>query len=315
MNLLSALYGAAVQVKNSLYDRGTLNTRRLRGPVISIGNITVGGAGKTPFLILLGGLLKERGVRFDVLSRGYRRATKGVALVDPAGSPQTFGDEPLLIARNLQVPVIVAEDRYAGGQFAEQKFGPQLHLLDDGFQHRQLARDFDIVLVTPADASDSLLPAGRLREPRSSLLRADAVVFTNDALAQGLPLERQFLWRVRRDIIPPDVKETCFAFCGIARPQTFFDQLRAAGVSLAGTRSFRDHHRYNDLDVRQLLESRKQHGATAFVTTEKDVVNLGLHLAAVQPLHIVLVRIQLEDADTALDLLLAAIRERSPKTA
>ncbi len=96
-----------------------------------------------------------------MLSRGYGRATKGVALVDPAGSPRDFGDEPLLIARKLGVPVIVGEDRYAAGRFAEEKFGPQLHLLDDGFQHRRLARDFDIVLVTPADAKDSLLPAGQ----------------------------------------------------------------------------------------------------------------------------------------------------------
>ena len=105
---------------------------------MSIGNLTVGGSGKTPFLIALGELLKERGVRFDVLTRGYGRATKGVALVDPEGSPRDFGDEPLLIARKLQVPVVVGEDRYAAGQFAEQKFGAQLHLLDDGFQHRRL---------------------------------------------------------------------------------------------------------------------------------------------------------------------------------
>ena len=187
MNPLSALYGASVKARNDLYDRGALKIRRMPGPVVSIGNLTVGGSGKTPFLITLGELLKARGIGFDVLSRGYGRATKGVGLVDPEGSPRDFGDEPLLIARKLQVPVIVGEDRYAAGQFAEEKFGPQLHLLDDGFQHRRLARDFDIVLITPTDAGDSLLPTGRLREPLSSLSRADAVVLTNDGVEPGTP--------------------------------------------------------------------------------------------------------------------------------
>src|SRR5271166_1388739 len=181
VNPLSALFGAAVCVRNELYDRGLITVQRLQGPVVSIGNLTVGGSGKTPFLILLGDLLKQRGIAFDVLSRGYRRQTQGVAMVDPGGSARDFGDEPLLIARKLGVPVVVGEDRHSAGVTAEATFGPQLHLLDDGFQHRRLARDFDIVLVTATDAQDSLLPAGRLREPVSSLSRADAVVLTNDA--------------------------------------------------------------------------------------------------------------------------------------
>ena len=152
-------------LRNRLYDSGTLRTHKLQGPVVSIGSISAGGAGKTPFLIMLGELLKQRGIAFDVLSRGYGRKTKGVRLVDPQGSPQEFGDEPLLIARKLGVPVIVGEDRYAAGQLAEAKFGPQVHLLDDGFQHRRLARDFDIVLVTRRELRDTLLPSGRLREP------------------------------------------------------------------------------------------------------------------------------------------------------
>ena len=132
-------------------------------------------------MLLLGELLKARGVKFDVLSRGYGRQSRGVAWVDPGGSARDFGDEPLLIARRLGVPVMVGEERYQAGVVAESKFGPQLHLLDDGFQHRALARDFDIVLVTPEDARDRLLPAGRLREPLSSLARADAVVLTSGA--------------------------------------------------------------------------------------------------------------------------------------
>ena len=311
MNPLSAPYGAIVRARNEFYDRGVLKIQKLKGPVVSIGNITVGGSGKTPFLIALGGLLKERGVAFDVLSRGYGRATKGVALVDPEGSPRDFGDEPLLIARKLRVPVIVGEDRYTAGQFAEQKFGPQMHLLDDGFQHRRLARDFDIVLLTPSDAQDSLLPTGRLREPLSSLSRADAVVLTNDSSTQGLPMAQQLVWRVRRGVVPPQSGEPCFAFCGIARPENFFEQLRAAGVMLAGTRSFRDHHAYTDGDVRQLLALRTQHGAAAFVTTEKDAINLESRGAALALMHVIPVHMEVEDAEAALSTLLAAIAARN----
>jgi tetraacyldisaccharide 4'-kinase len=315
MNPLAALYGAAVRARNELYDRGTLTLSHLQGPVVSIGNLTVGGSGKTPFLILLGELLKENKIPFDVLSRGYRRLTTGVVPVDPLGSPRECGDEPLLIARKLGVPVIVGEDRYAAGRLGEEKFGPRLHLLDDGFQHRRLAREFDIVLATSSDARDSLLPTGRLREPLSSLRRADAVVLTNDTPGDGLRLGRQQVWRVTRDIVAPQTKEPCLAFCGIARPQNFIAQLRAAGVMLAGTRSFRDHHRYSAEDVRQLLRLRQQHGATAFVTTEKDAVNLGGHLEALQPIHVVPVRMRLHNGAAVLQFILATVSERKRRPA
>jgi tetraacyldisaccharide 4'-kinase len=311
---LSALYGAAVRLRNEFYDRSMLPVNRLEGPVVSIGNLAVGGAGKTPFLILLGELLQRRGIAFDVLSRGYRRKTQGVAIVDPNGSPSDFGDEPLLIARKLGVPVVVGEDRRQAGEMAETTFGPQLHLLDDGFQHRRLARDFDIVLVTHTDAQDSLLPSGRLREPIASLARADAVVLTNDTSADRLPLQKQLVWHVHRDIAPPETLEPWFAFCGIARPQNFFTQLEAAQVVLAGTRSFRDHHRYTGEDVRELQRLRQQAGAPAFVTTEKDAVNLGARLQALQPIHLVHVRMELEEADAALDAMLAALAERKRHT-
>ncbi len=125
MSLLSAIYGSAVCARNHLYDSGIFRDRRLQGSVVSIGNLSVGGSGKTPFVILLGELLKSRGVEFDVLSRGYGRQTRGVLLVDPGGSSSEFGDEPLLIARRLEVPVVVGEDRYRAGVFAEAKFGPR----------------------------------------------------------------------------------------------------------------------------------------------------------------------------------------------
>jgi len=313
VNPLSALYGATVRVRNQLYDRGMMMVRRLEAPVVSIGNLTVGGSGKTPFLISFGELLKQRGIAFDVLSRGYRRQTQGVAIVDPNGSACEFGDEPLLIARKLGVHVVVGEDRHQAGETAEATFGPQLHLLDDGFQHRRLARDFDIVLVTPADAQDTLLPSGRLREPIASLARADAVVLTNDTSPDGLHLQNQLVWRIRRDIDAPSTKEPCIAFCGIARPENFFSQLTAARVALADTHGFRDHHRYTDADVGDLLRLRQQRGALAFVTTEKDAVNLGAHLQALQPIHIVPVRMNLENPEAALDAMLAAIARRKQR--
>jgi tetraacyldisaccharide 4'-kinase len=310
VNPLASLYGAAVHARNQLYDRGALTLRRLQGPVVSIGNLTIGGSGKTPFLILLAELLKQHNIPCDVLSRGYRRLSSGTMVVNPLGSPRQYGDEPLLIARKLRVPVVIGEDRYAAGRLAEERFGARLHLLDDGFQHRRLAREFDIVLASPNDARDTLLPTGRLREPLSSLTRADAIVLTNDTAGDGLRLGRQQVWRVARDIVPPLTDESCVAFCGIARPENFVAQLRAAGVMLADTFTFRDHHRYSPEDIRKLLRLRKESGARAFVTTEKDAINLSGFLEELQPVHVVPVRMRLHNAAAILEFLLATVSER-----
>ena len=313
MNPLSTIYGSVVAVRNALYDRGLLRARRLQGGVVSIGNLSAGGSGKTPFVLLLGELLKARGVKFDVLSRGYGRQSKGVRLVDPAGLPQEFGDEPLLIARKLQVPVVVGEDRYEAGHFAEAKFGAQLHLLDDGFQHRALARDFDIVLVTPQDATDKLLPAGRLREPLPSLRRADAVVLASGASAESFPLRGKVVWRVRRGLIPMNVPPRPIVFCGIARPQNFVLQLRAANIEPVAEAFYRDHHAYTEKDVGELLELKQRSEAGGFVTTEKDAVNLGGYLAALAPLGVMPVKMELADAANAIDTMLHKINERKPR--
>jgi tetraacyldisaccharide 4'-kinase len=297
LNPLSALYGAVIDIRNHLYDRGMLRAHRLDAPVVSIGSISAGGAGKTPFLIMLGELLKQRGLSFDVLSRGYGRQTKGVALVDPKGSPQEFGDEPLLIARKLVVPVIVGEDRYDAGRFAEDKLGLQVHLLDDGFQHRRLARDFDIVLITERDLHDTLLPTGRLREPLSSLARASAIVLMDGVAADNVPLRPgQNMWRVSRGIVPPETNEACFAFCGIARPEGFFAELGKTSLRVVGTRAFPDHHAYTARDVEALFKLGHESGATAFITTEKDAVNLAGNIDRLRPLHVVPVRMQFERA-------------------
>lgn len=293
-----------------LYDRGTLKAHRLQGPVISVGNLSAGGSGKTPFVMLLGELLKARGVKFDVLSHGYGRRSRGVLPVDPGGLPQQFGDEPLLIARKLQVPVVVGEDRYEAGRFAETKFGAQMHLLDDGFQHRRLMRDFDIVLVTPQDATDRLLPAGRLREPLRSLRRADAVVLTSGAAGDAFPLEGKPVWRVRRGIIPQNVPSRPIVFCGIARPQNFVLQLRAANIEPVAEAFYRDHYAYGESDIRELLALKQRSEADGFVTTEKDAINLGPYLSALQPLSVVAVRMELADAANAVDTILRTIEER-----
>jgi tetraacyldisaccharide 4'-kinase len=315
VNPLSAVFGAVVRARNEFYDRGTLRAQRLQGPVISIGNISTGGTGKTPFLILLGELLKQRSILFDVLSRGYRRESTGVALVNPAGTARQFGDEPLLIARKLGVPVIVGEDRFAAGQYAEQNFGPQLHLLDDGFQHRSLARDFDIVLLTPTDVRDTLLPAGRLREPLPALARADAVVLSGNLPPESVPQFVKRRWRVQRSIFATKIREKCIAFCGIARPESFFTQVQHAGLQIAATQKFRDHHPYDNADIQKLLRFREQHDASAFVTTEKDAVNLGEKLRELGTVHVIPLHIELEDADSVVKELLECVAERKRGTA
>ena len=310
LNPLPTLYGRVIAARNALYDRRWLPAHTLPGSVISVGNLSVGGSGKTPFVILLGELLKARGIRFDVLSRGYGRRTRGVLPVDPGGLPRDFGDEPLLIARRLQVPVVVGEDRYAAGRFAEARFGAQIHLLDDGFQHRALARDFDIVLVTPEDARDRLLPLGRLREPLRSLQRADAVVLTSGASPESLPLQGKTVWRVRRAIVVQNTPPRPVVFCGIARPQNLLLQLRAAGVAPAAEAFFRDHHAYSEKDVRDLLQLKQRSQAGGFITTEKDAVNLGGYLDALAPLAVVPVKMELADAANAVDTILRVIDER-----
>lgn len=310
MNPLASIFGAGVRLRNALYDRGRLPVRRLQGPTISVGNLSIGGAGKTPFVLLLGELLKARGVKFEVLSRGYGRQTQGVLLVDPGGSSRDFGDEPLLIARRLGVPVVLGEDRYEAGILAETKFGPQLHLLDDGFQHRALARDFDIVLVTPDDARDRLLPAGRLREPISSLCRADAVVLSSGASPQAFPLDGKLVWRVRRGMVAKDIPARPVAFCGIARPQSFLLQLRTAGVELAAEAVYRDHHVYTEKDIRELLRVKAESEAEGFVTTEKDAINLGGYLSALEPVAVIPVKMDLLDAANAVDTMLRMVEDR-----
>ena len=301
MNPLSLLFGAGVAFRNALYDRGALKVQRLARPVVSVGNISVGGTGKTPFVIALGELLKQRGVTFDVLSRGYGRTSTKIAVVDPAGLPEQFGDEPLLIARHLDVPVIVGADRYQAGLLAEKKFPSRLHLLDDGFQHRRLHRDFDIVLFPKEDFTGTLLPLGRLREPHAALRRANAIVVFDPLRLSGTNAQP---WRANRTITLPEAAGKAVAFCGIGRPQQFFAMLKMHGQELAAEISFRDHHRYRPIDVDRLLRAKNNAGADSFITTEKDLLNLGKLAERLQPLRTVKLQIELESPNQALDFLL-----------
>jgi tetraacyldisaccharide 4'-kinase len=309
MNPLTGIYGAASALRNTLYDHGILPARRLERPVVSIGNLSVGGSGKTPFVIALGELFLARGIRFDVLSRGYRRKTRGVLVVEPNGSAADFGDEPLLIARRLGVPVVVGESRYEAGRLAEKKFESQLHLLDDGFQHRSLARDFDIVLIAGPEFDDRLLPSGRLREPLSSLERADAIVLPTELAIEGAALRGKPVWRMKREIVLTAAPESPVVFCGLARPQQFFAQVRAAGISPVAELNFRDHHAYARSDIEQLLAERARLGASGFVTTEKDAVNLGPLQMELQPIAIAALDIALDNPADVVDTILKRIRK------
>lgn len=311
--ILDDIYRGVVSARNILYNRGIFRARHLSWPVISIGNISAGGSGKTPFVIAIGELLLKKGIAIDVLSRGYRRSTAGVLRVNVSGTAEQFGDEPLLIARKLNCPVIVGESRYAAGLYAESedagKSQNPMHLLDDAFQHRQLHRDFDIVLLNPEDIDDNLLPSGRLRESIASLQRADAVVIDNDFPVKRLPQGKFQLWRIERNAEIPKLTSPVIAFCGIARPQRFFNALRSAGVNLCNEIAFRDHHRYTAADVKRLCVLKGGIPDSILVTTEKDAVNLGAHFDELRPVVIPL-SIELQDSENAIKHLLGALAER-----
>jgi tetraacyldisaccharide 4'-kinase len=292
---LTWTFAQLVRARNARYDRGRAPVERLRLPVISVGNLSVGGSGKTPFVQTLGRWLTAQGIGYDVLSRGYGRSSRGVLRVDPAGPASLYGDEPLLLARTLEAPVYVGEERYLAGLAAEAAAGnpARVHILDDGFQHRQLHRDFDIVLLGHGDLRASLLPFGRLREPLSALERASAVVAPEDLAAL---LAEPNVWHIRRRLVLHEpVPTRPLAFCGLARPRQFWQSLNDIGIYPAGTYAFGDHHRYNAKDIALLKRLGRQHDANGFVTTEKDRVKLdGLGL---EPVAAPALTMELENAN------------------
>ncbi|MGC1781325.1 MAG: tetraacyldisaccharide 4'-kinase [Acidobacteriaceae bacterium] len=295
---LVLLYAAGVRLKNAAHDLGISRARRLAWPVISVGNLSVGGTGKTPMVLLLARLLQERGWFVDVLSRGYGRASNRVAHVSPDGDWRQFGDEPYLMAQQ-GISVLVGAERFEAGALAEDDgvkdtchpITRRLHILDDGFQHRRLARSLDIVLLRRRDLEDEMLPLGRLREPLSALERADICVLRAedaDLTARVLRLMRQSdparVWIVeRRTILPasamlPRPIPSAFAFCAIGDPSGFFHGLLQAGATIQTEITFRDHHVYTQGDIERLKIAARDSRAKCFVTTEKDAVRLSSRL-------------------------------------
>jgi tetraacyldisaccharide 4'-kinase len=290
----SAIYGAAARWRRRWYADPS-RRKRLHQPVVSVGNLRVGGSGKTPFVEYVARLLAAAGERPAVLSRGYGRrvAEDGVTVVsDPERVLATVdraGDEPLMLARHLPgIPVLVCADRHQAGALAERRFGATVHVLDDGFQHMTLDRDVDLLLVGADDLDEPLLPAGRLREPLDAAALADALVIpasdreAADALATTLGVPTVFsyvrslgepYWIRRPDpMIARD--QPVFAVAAIARPERFFDDLRAEGWRLAGTLALRDHHRYVDADLERIVSEALVAQASAILTTEKDASRL-----------------------------------------
>ncbi len=312
------LYRLALAGRELRLRSGLEPVRHLHRPVVSIGNLAAGGAGKTPFAIALAQALTRRGVAADILSRGYGRNAAHAARVDPQGHARDYGDEPLLMARATGLPVYVAAQRYQAGLLAQAETPEAaVHILDDAFQHRQLHRDVNILLLSTRDLNDRLLPAGNLREPLSALRRATVVVIPAEEpevesylSGQGAPDGRSAaprwngpLWRMRRVMQVPSGDEPFLAFCGIARPTQFFAGLEAAGVRLAARAVFPDHHPYTAADMARLAAQARAAGATALLTTEKDRVRLEALPSAGLPVFTAGLRIEMEDEDAALEWL------------
>jgi tetraacyldisaccharide 4'-kinase len=294
---LSSAYGAMAAWRRARYARDPSRQRRLARPVISVGNLRLGGSGKTPIVQYVARLLLEAGERPAILTRGYARATPrdGVTVVSDGaavvGDLATAGDEPLMLARSLPgVPVLVGADRYLSGTLAERRLGATVHLLDDGFQHLELARDLDLLLVSEEDLADRPLPGGRLREGLGAARAADAALVNAgydsaaERIARMLGIATAF--RVTRTIAPPRRLQAprdpvvvppasrVFVVSGIARPDRFVADVAGAGWEIAGTLHFRDHHRYNRTDVARIAAKARAAACAIVLTTEKDAVRL-----------------------------------------
>jgi tetraacyldisaccharide 4'-kinase len=322
---LTLLYGSYVHLRAWCYARGWIKQNHLRGKVISVGNLTVGGTGKTPMVIWLAERLLAEGKRVAILSRGYRGA-RGTS------------DEIELMKQRFQERVAfgVGKDRSVQGRGLEGQENIDVFLLDDGFQHLQLARDLDIVLI---DASrqmgkERLLPAGQLREPLSALGRANLLVFTRIKNAPGAREAIQRLWkfpvfaaetRLRgfrlfggdSAVFPSDSigPGPFFAFCGIGNPDAFFRDLERWNVPVAGSRKFRDHHRYVRADIGLLERAGARANARAFLTTEKDAQNLaGLAFPSL-PVYVAMIDLEILPEAEFLAAIGRAMQERGGITA
>lgn len=343
---LAPLYAAGVWVKNAAYDARLLRPKTLSYPVLCVGNLSVGGAGKTPMVILLARLLSARGWQVDVLSRGYGRSSRRVervhSRVEGGHAVEEFGDEPVLMTRH-GLEVFVGANRYRAGRLAEA-FASALgessattgnrdgvHILDDGFQHRKLARTVDIVLLQRRDLEDRLLPIGRLRESLRALRRAGICVLrAEDAdlkdrvlrlMGQGSPgqIDPSRVWVMERRVVLPELspgisqEPSAIAFCAIGDPQGFFCGLRDANLRAQKEISFRDHHLYTQRDIERLGMAAQNSGATCFVTTEKDHVRLEPSLRAnlerQLPLVVAGLEVRLRDEEGSLAWIESLLRD------
>lgn len=278
------VYAAGMRRRRERYASRPDLRRRLRHPVVSIGNLAVGGRGKTPLTATVARLLLAMGERPAILSRGYARTdfADGVVIVRDAGGIRSdlarSGDEPLMLARQLPGAIVVAgADRYAAGRLAEHHLGATVHVLDDGFQHLQLDRDVDILIVGRDDVANPVtLPTGRLREPLDTMIAADAIVTADDEVSIDASQPPIPVFRLRRALQEVEAAQggPAFAIAGIAEPARFFAELPPAGWTVVGTRAFHDHHPYSARDLRAVVAAARAAGATRIVTTEKDLVRL-----------------------------------------
>ena len=303
---LSALYGVAMKARLALYQRELIQTHKIGVPVISVGNITTGGTGKTPLVEWIARALARRQKRVCILTRGYgRRHPRSRVLVSNGGElfsdAREAGDEPLLLAEKLKgvAAVICDADRVASARWATKNLGANLFILDDGFQHLRLGRDCNIVAIDATNpwGNRRLLPAGNLRESPDQLARADCIVITradNVSQTETLKLEINqfskgrpvFLSRMRIDGLRTlstldegaaleNLKSVpVAAFCGVGNPESFFAQLRRNGYQLCHTRVFPDHHYYTQKDLNGLISQSSARGAQALLTTAKDEIKL-----------------------------------------
>jgi tetraacyldisaccharide 4'-kinase len=307
LSALSVAYRAALAVRDRAYRWGVLRTGRLTCPVISVGNLTLGGSGKTPtveaVVRTLRALGHEAGALPAVVSRGYGRTTRGVHVISDRdgvhADVRTAGDEPLLLAERLPgVPVVVGENRYEAARNAVDRCGATAIVMDDGFQHRTLAKDLEIVVVQGSApwGNARVFPRGTLREPLSALARAHAVVVTNPAGAEAIEAVTRTVRRFNRSAAVltahyalQDAIETqsgrrvpvadlagrrLMAFAGLGSPQGFADTLEAAGVRRVGFAEFPDHHWFTPGDLDELTREARASAAQGLVTTEKDWVRI-----------------------------------------
>ena len=293
MSALSAVYGGVARLRRTWYERRPASRARLPRPVISVGNLVAGGSGKTPVVAALAAALVRLGHRPAILSRGYGRTrrVRDVVIVSDGTAPlvpvEESGDEPQMLARDVAgVPVVVCADRFRAGLAAIERFDSTILILDDGFQHLQLARTLDLVVLSAADLTDRLLPAGRLREPLDAARAADAVLVYGDQgnarrVAGDVRVDRSFYVTRRLQPLQPlsgppkggHYATRVAAVAGIARPERFFDALRHSHDVIREL-AFADHHWFTVADVREIERLAGELGVTAVVTTAKDAVRL-----------------------------------------